>query len=133
MRPSQGRSTRFSSQTMMRLRRLMVTGRKVTQLSVGAGSSALESIGESTRRVSHPDGMIDPPPEWVLTIPGDPPPIDVTDPFRVGEGLPRVRFTIPILEEHVQRGEIRTTTNARVGFLPNVSSSGARVTAKLRF
>lgn len=42
-------------------------------------------------------------------------------------------FHLPVLEEHLVRGEFRTTTHARVGFLPNVSSSGARVTAKLRF
>lgn len=114
---------------------IVVRARETIRVTVGAGNSVLDSIGESHARrdAGRADGMIDPPPEWVLTIPGDPPPLDVTDPFRVGEGLRRVRLTIPILEDHVHRGEIRTTTNARVGFLPNVSSTGVRMTTKLRF
>lgn len=111
---------------------IVIRARDSVRVTVGTGGAPLEA-SLSNRRAALPEGTIEPPPEWILAIPGDPPPSESTDVFTFGIGLSRVRFSIPVIEEHVQRGEIRTTTNARVGFLPHVSSSGARVTAKLRF
>lgn len=112
---------------------IVIRARDTIRVTVGTGSTVLGVDGPSPARPRATDGSIEPPPEWILTIPGDPPPPESADIFTFDLGLSRIRFSIPVIEEHVQRGEIRTTTNARVGFLPNVSSSGARVTAKLHF
>jgi len=111
---------------------IVIRARDTIRITVGTGSAALEASATS-RHAAPSDGTIEPPPEWVLAIPGDEPTIESAGVFTVGIGLSRVRFTIPVLEEHVARGEIRTEINARVGFLPRVSGSGARFTAKLHF
>lgn len=122
---------------------IVVRARESIQVTVDAGAS-VASFDEAAARAhessqARPTGRasaIHPPPDYILTIPGVTATADASaDLMHEGDGLAHVGgFHIPIIEEHVAGGgEIRTTTHARVGFLPNVSSSGARVTAKLHF
>lgn len=108
-------------------------GGSVASFDDAAARAQAGAIGTSVRLRS--GGAIEPPPDYILEIPGVTSSVpEVEDVIQEGEVLARVRFHIPMIDEHIgASGEIRTSTHARIGFLPNVSSSGARVTAKLRF
>lgn len=101
-------------------------------VTVDAGASVASFDSAPVPEHGAPAAALEPPPAWVLTVPG------VILPGRAPrvldtQPLGRAHFHIPALEEHVERGEFRSADGARVGFLPNVSSRGARVTAKLHF
>lgn len=110
---------------------VVVQSRREITVTVDAGA-ALGGLADAEPAAPRPEGTIEPPPAWVLAIPGV---AEATDDgvFSVGEGTQRVHFHIPIIREHVRRGEIRTTTQSRLGWLPRVSPSGARVTARVHF
>ncbi len=114
---------------------IIVRSREAISVTVDSGA-ALASFESGAPTMEHGGATLarplEPPPEWVLAAASDP----VQESEVVSEPLVAAApgaFHLPVLEEHLVRGEFRTTTHARVGFLPNVSSSGARVTAKLRF
>lgn len=95
------------------------------------GALSFES-GPTPRRANAVPVATPATPRWVLDAPGI---VLAVDPSRMPTGgeITRVPLRIPLIEEHLMRGEIRSAPDARVGFMPFVSSSGARFTAKLHF
>jgi hypothetical protein len=118
---------------------IVVRTRESIQVTVDTGASVAsfdEARATETSGASHGatgrDGAIHPPPDYILAVPGSTT-VAEGDVFHAGPGVADLSFHIPLLDEHMVGGELRTTTHARLGWLPRVSSSGARVTAKLRF
>lgn len=113
---------------------VVIRPRESITVSADVGSAAT-AVDANAPRYDYETAFPDPGeawPTWVLTAPG----IVISRRAAVvteGDEVSRVRFRIPMIEDHVRRGEIRTTVDARVGFVPRVSSRGARFTAKLRF